>query len=64
MRGGFPSGGNYVPYNPNMPNPNVQPQEIPGIPSNVPRYQPPANVQQRPPDKKAEDDADDDGDGQ
>jgi hypothetical protein len=61
VRGGFPAGGTYVPYNPNMPNPNVQPQDIPGIPSNIPRYQPPANVQ-RPAEKKAEDE-DDDGDG-
>ena len=55
---GFPNGFNndqniYVPYNP-----NVQQQEnIPGIPNNIPRAQPPQNVQ-RPPQKKDEDDED------
>ena len=38
--------------------PNVQQQEnIPGIPNNIPRAQPPQNVQ-RPPQKKDEDDED------
>jgi len=59
-RNGFNNDPNvYVPYNPNgVP----QPQEnIPGIPNNIPRAQPPQNVQ-RPPQKKTDDD-DDDGDG-
>lgn len=63
-RPGFPTDGSYVPYNPNpnINNPNLQ-QDIPGIPSNIPRYVPPQNVQpQRPPDKKDQDDKDDDGD--
>jgi hypothetical protein len=64
---GFPNGFNndpnvYVPYNP-----NVQTQEnIPGIPNNVPRAQPPnQNLQQRPPQQKRDvkDEDDDDGGG-
>lgn len=62
-RGGFQNDGSFNPYNPNQANPNIQPGEIPGIPSNIPRYVPPTN-QQRPqqPDKKDVDD-DEDGDG-
>jgi hypothetical protein len=57
---GFPTdGGVYIPYNPN--NPTVQPQDIPGIPSNVPRAQPPQNLQR--PTPKKDKDEDDDGDG-
>ena len=52
---GFPQPGTYVP-NPTYPQ---QQQEIPGIPSNIPRYIPP---NQKPPDQK--DDVDDDGDGE
>ncbi|MGB7068798.1 MAG: TIG domain-containing protein [Pyrinomonadaceae bacterium] len=55
-RGRRPSGGNYVPYNPNIPNynppqpqpqPQIQTQDIPGIPNNIPRYTPPSS--NRPP---------------
>lgn len=60
VRGGFPNDGNYIPYNPNFPNPNIQPQDIPGIPNNIPRQMPPQNVQ-RPQPKKDEDDEDGDG---
>jgi len=60
--GGFPNDPNvYVPYTPNVQ--QVLPgQEIPGIPNNLPRAQPPQNVQ-RPQPKKGEKDEDDDGDG-
>jgi hypothetical protein len=56
--GRFPVDGTTVqPYNPTMP----QTQEIPGIPSNIPRYvpPPPPNPQQQ---KKQEDVDDEDGD--
>ena len=70
---GFPSGGTFVPYNPNQnPNPNQmqQQQSIPGIPDNIPRYVPPPgnpnspnpNQQVQPQTKKDVDDNDDDGD--
>jgi hypothetical protein len=55
---GFPPNSNFQPYN----NPSTQPQEIPGIPSNIPRYVPP-QPQQSPPPQKKDDDEDDDGDG-
>ncbi len=42
-------------------NPSIAPQDIPGIPNNIPRYIPPSS-QIRNPDKK--DDVDDDGDGE
>jgi hypothetical protein len=61
MPNGFNNNPNvYVPYNPNSPQEN-----IPGIPNNIPRAQPPQNLQQRPPKKtdKDDDDDDDDGDG-
>jgi len=57
-RNGFNNDPNvYVPYNPNGA---PQQEGIPGIPNNIPRAQPPQNVQ-RPPQKKT--DEDDDGDG-
>jgi len=59
-RRGMPDGGVYQPYNPNMPNPNMQ-QEIPGIPNNIPRYVPPQQPGQPPqpqPQKKDDDDGD------
>ena len=66
----IPTGGNYTPYSP--PNPIIQqiPQQqmdIPGIPNNIPRYnptpaqRPPANKQQQ--QKDDDDDDDDPGDG-
>jgi hypothetical protein len=60
---GFPNGFNndqnvYVPYNP-----NVQQQEYPGIPNNIPRAQPPQNVQRPPQKKDPKDEDDDDGGG-
>ena len=62
--GRFPNGFNndpniYVPYN------NGQPQQdnIPGIPNNIPRAQPPQNVQRPPQKKDPKDDDDDDGGG-
>jgi hypothetical protein len=60
--GGFPNDPNtYVPYTPNVQ--QILPgQEIPGIPNNLPRAQPPQNVQ-RPQPKKGDKDEDDDGDG-
>ncbi len=58
--GRVPQKGGY--NNPNSPNPNnfnppvyIQPGEIPGIPGNIPIYQP------TPPPKKDDDDEDDDG---
>jgi len=61
--GGFPTDPNvYVPYNPNQ---QIQPgQEIPGIPNNIPRAQPPQqNLRPQPQPKKGDKDEDDDGDG-
>lgn len=70
---GMPSGAsmpntNYQPYTPPMPNVQQQvPQDIPGIPNNIPRYNP--TPQNRQPDKKSQDvdddddDPDEDGDG-
>jgi hypothetical protein len=49
----------YVPYNPNSA---PQMENIPGIPNNIPRAQPPQNSNPRQP-KKPEKDEDDDGDG-
>jgi hypothetical protein len=48
---------NITPYNPTLP----QTQEIPGIPSNIPRYIPPTPQQQQQ-QKKEVDDDDEDGD--
>jgi hypothetical protein len=66
---GFPQDGNFIPYNPNMPNnPNSNPQQIPGIPANVPRYVPPNSnrpaqpAQPRQDRKDVDDDDDTDGD--
>ncbi len=63
---GFPQSGTMVPYTQGIPNPNAptnpnngQPQEIPGIPSNIQRYVPPPNPNQ----KQRSDDIDDDDDG-
>ena len=54
---GFPQPGTtFNPYNPNV----QQPQEIPGIPNNIPRYIPP---NQPNPNQKDDVDDDDDGDG-
>jgi hypothetical protein len=54
-----PIKGGFNPNNPNPNNPNppvyIQPGEIPGIPSNIPIYQP------TPPPQKKDDDEDDDG---
>ena len=60
---GFPNGFNnnpnvYVPY----PNPQNQ-DNIPGIPNNIPRAQPPQNVQRPPQKKDPKDEDDDDGGG-
>jgi hypothetical protein len=51
------------PVNPNPNPPDVNQQNIPGIPNNIPRYNPTPN--QKNPDKKEEDDGNDvdDGDG-
>jgi len=49
---------NYNPYNPGIPTFNNAPQDIPGIPNNIPRYVPP-QPQRTPP---VNDDDDDDGD--
>ena len=59
---GNPSEGLYSPYDPGT---FVQPQgEIPGIPSNIPRYVPPQSQPKPKPAKTAsDDDDDDDGDG-
>ena len=64
---GFPASGG-IPPNLGFPppgstyNPNVQqPQQIPGIPNNIPRYVPPNPP--RPADSKDDVDDDDDGDG-
>jgi hypothetical protein len=66
----FPQGGNYVqPYTPpQIPNYQPAPQDIPGIPNNIPRYNPQQpnnqNPSNRQPQKQpVEDDEDDDGDG-
>ncbi|MCA1589490.1 MAG: hypothetical protein LC734_03690 [Acidobacteria bacterium] len=40
-REGFPRSGTYVPYNPANPMDGTMPMSIPGIPDNIPRYQPP-----------------------
>lgn len=61
-QGEFPAG-IYQPYNPNMQNPNVQQQDIPGIPNNIPRYVPPQPGQPPTPQPQKKDDDDDDGDG-
>jgi hypothetical protein len=54
---GFPGDGGFVPFDPSMQ------KEIPGIPSNIPRFVPqqPQNTNTKKPDKK--EDVDDDGDG-
>lgn len=59
--GGFPGRETYIPFNPGgQP---IQPanQRIPGIPDNIPRYQPPGNSNRAPANSKQ--DVDDDGDG-
>jgi hypothetical protein len=65
IRGGstyIPSPQYVPPVNPN-PNPNIDQQNIPGIPNNIPRYNPTPR-QPKNPEKKEEDDSDvDDGDG-
>lgn len=61
-RDGFPNNGGFVPYN---QNPN-QPQSIPGIPNDIPRYTPPGanpNMQVQPPPQQQKKDADDNDDG-
>jgi hypothetical protein len=59
---GNPNEGMYSPYNPGTFTP--PPGEIPGIPSNIPRYVPPQPQQPRPqPTKKAVNDDEDDDDG-
>ncbi|MCY7348483.1 MAG: hypothetical protein LH614_20000 [Pyrinomonadaceae bacterium] len=59
--GRFPNKGGFNPNNPNSPNIstpyNVQPGEIPGIPGNIPIYNP------TPPPNKDDEDDDKDGDG-
>lgn len=62
--GRFPNGFNndqniYVPYN----NGQQQQENIPGIPNNIPRAQPPQNVQRPQPKKDPKDDDDDDDGG-
>ncbi len=60
---GFPNEGIYSPYNPGTYTP--PPGDIPGIPSNIPRYIPPQPQPPQPkprPSKTVSDDDDDDGD--
>lgn len=60
VRDGFPGSGGFMPYN---PNPNM-PQNIPGIPENIPRYVPPGGNPQSPPipQPQPKKDVDDDDD--
>ena len=46
---------------PRVYNPNINPQEIPGIPSNIPRYVPPPQPRQNANRNNDDDDDDDDG---
>ncbi len=69
--GGFPGpglnrGGGYIPYSPNVPSINTVPGgSIPGIPDNIPRVNPAANVNAQPirrEDSKKDDTGDEDTD--
>lgn len=55
--------GNYVPYTPpNIQQPQIQQQEIPGIPNNIPRYNQVPSQQVTPKTRQKDDDDDDDDD--
>lgn len=58
---GIPADSGFQPYNPNAP--QIVPQDIPGIPNNIPRYVPPQQQQRTPTPQKQDLDDDDDGDG-
>lgn len=55
---GYPNPNSYTPYTPPQQN-YEQPQEIPGIPNDIPRYNPPP-VQPQNPNEDRKDDVDDD----